>query len=133
MWERAYDANRRRVERKVDLRAALATLGPYLWTREKSLVDRLRDGADRVLQVALHKGCMIEACLRSPLQCLKGRGAHLERDLAACDRNHGGSSKGLLDAVRFVRCAAGWVGKGLAPFSGVRLKDVPRMIRERCR
>jgi microsomal dipeptidase-like Zn-dependent dipeptidase len=133
MWERGFDTKRTRVDRKVDVAAALATLGPERPGYKPGALDRFYRAADRVSRTALRSGCYIEACVRSPLQCLRRKGKDFDPAIAACDRNHGKPTGVLMDKWKFLSCAASWLKKGLAPFSGVKLRDVPARVRERCK
>lgn len=130
MWERTQDPKRTRVPLGGDVAVALSKLIPL--RGKPPAIERFRVEADRLFNKTVEIGCVIEACVRSPRQCWKGKGKAFDSDLRKCSKGKSGVARTFTNKVAFLRCAGRWVKKGLTPLSGVKLRQVPSKIRAKC-
>lgn len=96
------------------------------------LADKAKETAKKVFDAVGYGGCLIKACASSPRQCYRGSGPDFNRDVGSCDSRYGYDSSVAFSKARFLSCMGSWALKGLTPFSGVGIADIPTKIRENC-
>jgi gas vesicle protein len=69
-------------------------------------IEQVKETAKKVFNAVGYGGCLVKACISSPVQCAKRSGSDLNRDIATCDQSYGYDSSATFNKIKFLGCAA---------------------------